>query len=278
MCSRRISIYLLRDFDSPTAQDTTLHLSDAGGWTAWLDGKIVGRDLLADEYRLEADRLPVQLAAGRHRLLIKLELPPEGAVPFHARFSTQPHLAMQALLAALTVRQFQFGSWDRIQEFNQVRGSAERRLSAPALLRLAQSLALLSDDQHWVPVEELNWASALLHDMKEDAPAASASALRDALHTLEDYGERRTDTLLSLSRAAAARALISQGSLAQADELLRDFSERYPVPARDAAPSWAWRGALRCELGQGPDALPFFERCARVSRLPGTSNRSLKTD
>ncbi len=268
-------VYLVRDFDAPAAGDTFLHLSNAGTWSAWIDGKLAGRDLSADQFRIEADRIPLHLEKGRHRVLIRMELPNEGGVAIRARIGTEPHLAMLLYIQALCARQFPAGASERMGDLNVIRDTMARRTSSEALIAYSQAVSLMFDDQKWYALDQLTWAAQILHESNQDTQAVRA--LRVALRRLEDSPEYqgREAKIFEVARALA-RSLVHEGNVAAADVVLRDASNRYPLPRGESAHCVALRGTLRWELGMSQAAQPFFERCAREGRLPDEA-RSLVT-
>ena len=259
--------YIARDFDMPIAADTFLQLSNSGAWSAWMDGKPVGRDMSADVYKIEADRIPLHLEKGRHRVLIRLEPPAEGATLFRARIGAEPQLAMLLYVQALAARQFPVSMNDRTNDLNQLREALSRRSTPEALVGYAQAVSQVYDDQKWFAVDQMIWAAQILRESNRDALAMKA--LREALTRLEDGPafQGRSQKILEVSRALA-RALIYEGETAAADAILAQAVNRHPTPANEAALCLAWRGTLRWELGMSQAALPFFERCAREGRLP----------
>ncbi len=259
--------YLAREFDMPAAADTILQLSNSGAWSGWMDGKPVGRDLSADAYKIEADRIPLHLEKGRHRVLIRLEPPAEGVMLFRARIGAEPQLAMLLYVQALAARQFPVSMNDRTNELNVLREALTRRTTPETLVAYAQSVSQMYDDQKWFAVEQMIYAAQILRESNRDALAMKA--LREALTRLEDGPafQGRSQKILEVARALA-RALVYEGETAAADAILAHAVNRHPSPASDAALCLAWRGTLRWELGMSQAALPFFERCARESRLP----------
>lgn len=259
-------VYFARDFETAAALDSTLHLSNSGAWTAWIDGKLIGRELGPDEFRIEDDRFPLRLSQGKHRLLIRLEIPSDTPVQFRARIGAEPHLAMLLYIHALCAEQFPTTPMDRSGDLNVIRDAIARRIAPDAFLGYAENVCQVFDDQKSYAIEQIVWASNNLRDMNQDALAANA--LRGALRRLEDGPnyQGRSFRLIELSRALA-RALVHMGSTAAADSVLRDAANRYTLPAAESALCVAWRGALRRDLGMSQAALPFFERCAREGHL-----------
>ena len=176
-------VYLMRDFELKNSADTLLQLSNSGGWDAWLDGKLVGRDLSNDTYKLEADRIPVHIEKGRHRLLIRLEPPAEGAYLFRARIGPEPQLAMMLYVNRMA-RNFPVSMADRSGDLNYFRDVLRDRSNPASILALAQTVCLMYDDQKWFALDQMTLGGADLHDANRDAE--SMQALREALKRLDD--------------------------------------------------------------------------------------------
>ncbi|MEI6233180.1 MAG: PQQ-binding-like beta-propeller repeat protein [Planctomycetota bacterium] len=260
-------VWLARDFDMPSSADTTLHVSNSGVWAAWIDGKSVGDDLSTGVFRIEADRLPLHLEKGKHRLLIRIEPPTDGTCMFRARIGSEPHMAMLLAMCALTARNYPTSMAGLPGDLNAMRDGLNGRSNPGALMTFAQTVAQMYDDQKWFSLDQMTWAAQVLHEANFDV--GSMRALRVALQRLEDGPDYqgRSKKVLEVSRALA-RALANDGAFAAADEVLSYAVNRYPNPPQDAALCLAWRGTLRWELGMSQAALPFFERCSRLGRLP----------
>lgn len=271
-CGDSQIVYLARDFEMPAAADTVLQLSDCGAWTAWIDGKSVGRELGPDEFRIEENRLALHLEKGQHRLLVKLELAPDSAAFFRARIGAEPHFAMLLYVQALCAEQFPVNPLDRQGDLNPIREALARRTAPGALLGFAEDLCLVYADQPLHGADQVAWCSTILRETNQESLAVGA--LRAVLRCLEDgpHFPGRGQKAIEVSRALA-RALVHMGSTAAADAVLRDAANRYVLPASESAQCIAWRGALRRDLGMSQAALPFFERCAREGNLNNESRQ-----
>ncbi len=226
----------------------------------------MGSDLSVDPFKIEADRIPVHLEKGRHRLLIRLELQQGGQMFFRARVGSEPQLAMIAYVQALAARQFPYTLNERMPEFFVMRDAILRRTTYETQIGFASIVCQMYDDQKGQAMDQMAVAALALHESNRSALAINA--LRLAVRRLEDGPEYqgRLSKIAELTRSLA-RALAAQGHFAEADLVLRDASTRDCVSRMDAASCTALRGTLRWELGMSRAAQPFFERCAREGRL-----------
>jgi hypothetical protein len=59
----------VREFEVPASGDTVVFFPTAGRGARGLTAKPIGRNMSADAYKIEADRIPIRLERGRHQFL-----------------------------------------------------------------------------------------------------------------------------------------------------------------------------------------------------------------
>ncbi|MGD0090173.1 MAG: PQQ-binding-like beta-propeller repeat protein, partial [Planctomycetota bacterium] len=260
--------YVARDFEvsaaAPGENTTTLRLGACGSWFAWVDGQPVGENTNVAGFRFEESRVQLNLYPGKHRLLLKLEAPPEGPFAFRARLSHEPELAAHLLVQALTVRQFPRTIADRRQDlqwllgFMQAAGFLTKGSGNEVPYLLANIISQLYADTPAGRLEPLGWACERMRDAADSAQTVAAmQKLIALLETIPWYADR--DRQVSDLYLRLALALVSEGRPAEADGVLRDFCAHYSHVRDFYFQALTLRGSLRRDFGQNLGALPFFE-------------------
>ncbi|MCY3024092.1 MAG: PQQ-binding-like beta-propeller repeat protein, partial [Planctomycetota bacterium] len=258
--------YVMRDFEVPAAGETVLRLAACGSWFAWVDGKPVRENTNVTSFRFENDCIKLNLTAGKHRLLLKLEAPPDGPFAFRARISTEPELAVHLLVQALMARQFPLACPERRKDLQWLCDFAWGKTGTETPYTIAGATSQLFADQPWLRLETANW---MLEHMRETGDITQAVAtLRNEMALLEttpsysDRGRHICDFSLRLFHA-----LVAEGRTAAADAVLRSLCARRPDAGDAFFLAIALRGSLRRDSGQSQSALPFYEYVMRESPL-----------
>jgi len=265
--------FVARDFEVAAACTPTLYLGTVGAWFAWLDGKPIGENSNVSGYRLEAERLKLQLAPGKHRLLLKIEAPPEGPFAFRARISNEPEVALHFLVQALVVRQFPRGLLERKREIQWTTEFTWARTPTDVPVAIGLSLNDLYGDNPWQRLDPIAWMLDKMRESGEYSLAAEIS--RSLLRQTEFsgwYGEKNRHVCDIATRYFFA--LVGDGRAGTADGVLRDVANRYPEITDAFFQAQTLRGSLRRDFGQSQGAQPFFEFVMRENPLSFKTQRN----
>jgi outer membrane protein assembly factor BamB len=265
--------FVARDFDVAAACTPTLYLGTCGAWFAWLDGKLIGENSNVSGYRLEAERLKLQLAPGKHRLLLKLEAPPEGPFAFRARISNEPEVALHLLVQALVARQFPRTLAERKTEIHWTVNFTYQRTPTDVPVAIGEAINDLYGDAPWQRLDPIAWMTDKMRETGEYQLAAEIS--RRLMRQVEFsgwYGEKNRHVCDIATRYFFA--LVGDGRAGLADEVLRDISNRYPEMTDAFFQAQTLRGSLRRDFGQSQGAQPFFEFVMRENPLSFKTQRN----
>ena len=266
--------YVARDFNALDDGAILLQISACSAWFAWLDGKPAGENISAEGYKLERDRVPLQLRKGKHRLLLKLEAPAQGPYAFRARLSNEPQLAIQLLVQALAQRNcatdkidgqasFPASIWDRRNDLDALRNIAHGKTNIQTTLAISDAISQVLG----IEPEMYLWNTlAMCDQLKESGDQAQADTILEGMLSRAATGNREA---LDYTRQnwemvkKLAMGLASEGRMDDADTVLRDACNLWPEPLDQYLNALVMRGTLRRDVGQSQAALPFFERASR---------------
>jgi len=264
--------YIVRDFEVAAAGETSLWLSTMSSWFAWLDGKPVGENANTTGFKFEVDRVKLQLTPGKHRLLLKLEAPPEGPFVFRARIGNEPEMAMHLLVQALTVRQFPRTVLDRRGELHWLMHFTWGKTSPDVPLKIADTISQLYAENTTARLEPMNW---ILEQLRNSGDLAIATQeLSSLIGRIENggwYAEKKRHVCDLYMRYFFIR--VGEGRAAAADALLRDICNRYPEMTDLYFQALTLRGNLRRDFAQSQAAQPFFEEVLREHPMAWKSQR-----
>ncbi|HYG78046.1 MAG TPA: PQQ-binding-like beta-propeller repeat protein [Planctomycetota bacterium] len=265
--------YVARDFEVAVGGETTLWLSTIGSWFAWLDGKAVGENTNVNGFRLENDRIKLQLSPGKHRLLLKLEAPVEGPFVFRARIGNEPEMAMHLLVQALTVRQFPRTLWDRRGELQWLMHFTWGKTTPDVPLKIADTISQLYADNSNARIEPMYW---ILDQLRNTGDQASANDELAGLIKRLEYGGWYSEKKRHVSDLYMRHffSLVGEGRAAVADGVLRDVCNQYPDMSDAYFQALTLRGCLRRDFGMSQPAQPFFEEVLRGNSMALRNNRS----
>ncbi|HYF52415.1 MAG TPA: PQQ-binding-like beta-propeller repeat protein [Planctomycetota bacterium] len=255
--------YISREFECPDNRTTNLYIAVRAGWSAWLDGQLVGSKS-EDWFRLDNNRIPIKLTPGKHRLLLKLVCPADDPFTARVRISDEPELGLNILRIAWLQREFpeisRYFQWHGdlwwLQTFLRWKTNAESIYTfgdAMATLYCAHS------DMRW------NYVSYSVDRLIEYGEYGDAAeAYRSFLLRLQTWAET-PDRVAQISYVCTQlyNALANQGETAAGDDVLRTFIARYPDFYQGTGAALINRGILRQDFGIGQPSRPYFERAIR---------------
>jgi outer membrane protein assembly factor BamB len=255
--------YVSGEFEIPAARAATLFLSVRAGWAAWLDGKPVGENF-NETFKLDGARVPLQLGAGRHRLLLKLAAPGEGPFTFRARIGDEAELATNILRAAWLQREYPEARrfYDVHGELRQQLNFSQHKIGGPAFKALGDAIAMVYAGHGDVRFDVSKWTfETLLSQGYADEAILGWRQLLARVDTWPDHVQRPARTWEITARLHAA--YLSQGEARAADELMRIFMARHPDLSYAAGEALINRATLRQDFALSQSSRPFFERAVR---------------
>ncbi|HEY3322221.1 MAG TPA: PQQ-binding-like beta-propeller repeat protein [Planctomycetota bacterium] len=256
--------YVSRDFEVTEAGEKTLFVGASGAWLAWIDGAPVGENANNNAFRIEGDRLKLQLTPGKHRLLLKLEAPGEGAFLLRGRIGTQPELALHLYIQALLARQFPAALIERKKDLQWLTEFTFNGNKTPVGVPygIAEVAGQLFSENAWQRLEPQCWAIDKMRDSNDNA--RQMATLRSLVRRIDTGGwyleKSRQYADLALRYAGT---LVCDGRAGAADAVLRDVANRCADLADAYCSAQISRGALRRDYGQSQTAQPFFDGILR---------------
>lgn len=256
--------YIARDLEAPADRSTTLHLAVRSGWFAWLDGKPIGEDT-EERFRIDGVRIPLNLKAGKHRVLIKLVAPGDGgAHTFRCHVGDEPELA-QYLLARVWLAQAYpqiafYPYW--YQGIDWLVNWCYAKVNTAAHQDLGEAYAFVNPGNPDLRYQGLFFPTQRM--LEEGAYAEAGRECRRLLRLLETWPDApSTGPQVWQATERLTRAMIFEGDSERADEALRSFVARYPFYGDARGMALIMRGALRVDLSIAEASRPFYLRAAR---------------
>ena len=254
--------YAALDIDAPQARKSFLVTSSRGAWAAWLDGQLVavrGEDWI----NIDQTRIPVDLTAGKHRLLLRLSAPGDDNFWFRGGIGTEPELACHLLRAAWLQREFPnpvhyldlWGDlWWMLNFSNGKVGPHVVRAFGEAI-----GMVYATTDRRW-NCSYFSYDLLKRSGMQGEAANAYKYLLR-RIETSPSFGDQLPQIWYCTQQIFDS--LINSGETAAADEVLRDFIASYPDFYSGTGNALVWRGLLRQDFTQTQSSRAFFERAIR---------------
>lgn len=266
--------YVTREFEVQSPGPTFLRIGASSSWFAWVDGQAAGENTNVSGFRIEADCPPLNLTAGKHRLLLKLEAPPDGPFAFRVRISREPEFALHLLVEALTARQFPQAMYDRKRQLQWLMEFAWGKTPSETPFGLATATNWLFAEHPYMRLEPVSWAMDRMRDAGHMGQYAQTLTEQLALLEASPWYADRARHIWDFSLRLFA-AQVAEGRPAAADAILRDASHRYPDIEEGVCTAVALRACLRRDMGQNLSALPLYSDVQRAAPAHWRAHRAV---